>query len=90
MNRCADIHQSAKIAQLNYLLGKDKEDALLSRPIFVENWDTYGTAVDAIYSQDYQPHPVIKEALTSLIVSEAYFDCIREYVPEIGDPLNDN
>lgn len=82
---CADIHQSASIAKLNYLLGKDKEHTLIYRPIFDENLGVYEEVVDQIYSQDYQPHPIIREAQTSIITSDAYLTCLQEFLPPLED-----
>lgn len=79
--QCADVHQSAKIANLNYLLGKDKEHSLIYRPIFDENLTVYEKVVDQIYSQDYQPHPIIREAQTSIIATDAYLECLQEFLP---------
>ena len=87
---CADIHQSAKIAKLNYLLGKDKEEALRSIPVFKENQEAYHKVVDDIYSQAYQPHPLIKEVATTIIVSDTYFNCVKEYMPALKEHLDDN
>ena len=87
---CADIHQSAKIAKLNYLLGNDKEEALRSIPVFKENQEAYYKVVHDIYSQDYQPHPLIKEVATTIIVSDTYFNCIKEYMPALKEHLDDN
>lgn len=87
---CADIHQSAKIAKLNYLLGKDREEALRSIPVFKENKEAYRKVVDDIYSQAYQPHPLIKEVATTIIVSDTYFNCVKEYMPALKEHLDDN